>query len=61
MRLISLNCGDRRAPAPSDATYLMRLNFCVACGDDDPSHLHHHHLVPRSCGGGDEESNIMTL
>ena len=39
----------------------MRLNFCAACGDDDPSHLHQHHLVPRSRGGGDEETNTITL
>ena len=39
----------------------MRLTFCAACGDDDPDHLEHHHLVPRSLGGGDEESNLITL
>ena len=41
--------------------HCVRLNFCVACGDDDPDHLQHHHLVPRSCGGGDEECDIITL
>jgi hypothetical protein len=40
----------------------MRLNFCVACGD--PGHLNrleHHHLVPRSRGGTDDETNLVTL
>jgi hypothetical protein len=37
------------------------LTLCVACGDDNPDHLHQHHLVPRSCGGTDDESNLITL
>ena len=37
------------------------MNLCVACGDSNPDHLDHHHLVPRSCGGGDEETNLITL
>ena len=39
----------------------MRLSFCVACGDDNPDHLNNHHLVPRSVGGSDDESNLITL
>lgn len=39
----------------------MRLDFCVACGCDNPGSLEHHHLVPRSHGGGDEEENIATF
>ena len=37
------------------------LTFCVACGDSDPEHLHQHHLVPRSCEGTDDETNLITL
>lgn len=37
----------------------MKLNFCVACGVK--KNLHHHHLIPRSRGGSDEESNLITL
>jgi hypothetical protein len=37
------------------------LNFCVACGDPDPAHLHQHHLVPRSCGGTNDPTNKITL
>lgn len=39
----------------------MRLEFCVACGERDAEKLEHHHLVPRSAGGSDEESNLITL
>ena len=37
----------------------MRLDFCVACSRTDD--LNHHHLVPRSVGGLDDESNLITL
>jgi hypothetical protein len=37
------------------------LSFCVACGDDNPEHLHHHHFVQRSCGGTDDHTNLITL
>jgi hypothetical protein len=37
------------------------LNFCVACGDSNPEHLHQHHLIPRSCGGSDDATNKITL
>ena len=40
------------------------LTFCVACGGSNPEHLHQHHLhhlVPRSCGGTDDETNLITL
>jgi hypothetical protein len=37
------------------------LNFCVACGNSNPDHLHHHHLVPRSCGGNNDPTNLITL
>jgi hypothetical protein len=37
------------------------LNFCVACGDSNPEHLQQHHLVPRSCGGSDDNTNKITL
>src|SRR3978361_2332990 len=39
----------------------MRLTFCVACGLRDADALEHHHIVPRSAGGGDEDSNLITL
>jgi HNH endonuclease/Helix-turn-helix domain of resolvase len=39
----------------------MRLDFCVACGNDNPEHLHHHHLVARVNGGTDDETNLITL
>jgi hypothetical protein len=35
--------------------------FRAAWGDDNPDHLHNHHLVPRSCGGSDDETNLITL
>lgn len=37
----------------------MRHKYCVACGSIDE--LHDHHLVPRSVGGSDDESNLITL
>jgi hypothetical protein len=37
------------------------MNLCVACGDSNPEHLDHHHLVPRSRGGGNDETNLITL
>ena len=37
----------------------MRLKFCVACGSKDD--LQHHRLVMRSEGGGNEETNLITL
>ena len=33
--------------------------YCVACGSKE--HLTQHHLVPRSIGGSDEDSNLITL
>jgi hypothetical protein len=40
-------------------TKRMRLDFCVACGVRDA--LHHHHLTPRTEGGPDDETNLITL
>jgi hypothetical protein len=37
----------------------MRLDFCVACGARDT--LHHHHLTPRTEGGPDDDTNLITL
>lgn len=37
----------------------MRLNFCVACGVSDG--LENHHLLPKSEGGSDEDTNLITL
>ena len=37
----------------------MKLDFCVACGTRE--NLHHHHLIPRSRGGNDIESNLITV
>jgi hypothetical protein len=39
----------------------MRLAFCAACGCDDADALEHHHLIPRSLGGSDDETNLITL
>ena len=39
----------------------MRLNFCAACGDLDTTRHHLHHLVPKTCGGSDDETNLLTL
>jgi len=37
----------------------MKLPFCVACLASED--LHHHHLVPKSKGGQDAETNLITL
>ncbi len=37
----------------------MRHNQCAACGATD--NLQYHHLIPRSLGGSDEETNLITL
>lgn len=37
----------------------MRTTFCCACGDTED--LHNHHVYPKSLGGGDEDSNLITL
>ena len=37
----------------------MKHDHCVACGSKE--HLTQHHLVPRSMGGNDEDSNLLTL
>ena len=37
----------------------MKHDHCVACGQS--GNLHQHHLVPRSIGGGDDETNLLTL
>lgn len=39
----------------------MKLDFCVACDERDPDKLEHHHLVPRSAGGSDDDTNLITL
>lgn len=39
----------------------MILDFCVACGEREPSKLENHHLVPRSAGGSDDATNLITL
>lgn len=39
----------------------MRFAFCVACGEKEAGALEHHHLVPRSAGGSDDETNLITL
>lgn len=39
----------------------MRLSFCVACGSTDTASLEHHHFVPKSLGGSDDDTNIITL
>lgn len=37
-------------------------HHCQDCGSwEDPCQLDVHHLVPRSAGGGDEPSNLITL
>jgi hypothetical protein len=36
----------------------VKLRFCVACGAKD---VEHHHLVTRAEGGGDDETNLITL
>lgn len=37
----------------------MKHNYCVACGVIED--LHHHHLIPKSRGGSNDDSNIITL
>jgi len=37
----------------------MKHDHCVACGFTE--NLHQHHLVPRSIGGSDDDSNLITL
>ena len=37
----------------------MKHDHCVACGSTEQ--LTQHHLVPRSMGGNDEDSNLLTL
>ena len=37
----------------------MKLTFCVLCGTTEG--LEHHHAVPKSKGGTNDESNLITL
>ena len=37
----------------------MRLNFCAVCGVE--TDLHHHHFKPKSHGGDDLDTNMLTL
>lgn len=37
----------------------MKHDYCVACGNVD--NLQQHHLFPKSLGGSDEDSNLITL
>ena len=37
----------------------MITDYCVACSNKNS--LHNHHLVPRSRGGSDDETNLITL
>ena len=37
----------------------MKHDHCVACGT--PDNLTQHHFVPRSLGGSDDDSNLLTL
>jgi hypothetical protein len=37
----------------------MKKSECAACGTS--SNLHYHHLVPKSLGGSDNETNLLTL
>lgn len=37
----------------------MKHNYCVACGIRE--RLHQHHLVPKSRGGSNDETNLITL
>lgn len=39
----------------------MKLNFCVACGSNRETELENHHLIPRSLGGADDDTNLITL
>jgi hypothetical protein len=38
----------------------MRLDFCVACGHKGDD-INHHHLMPKSYGGSDNATNLITL
>ena len=37
----------------------MRLDFCVVCGSRDD--LQHHHFTPRSHGGSNDDTNMITF
>ena len=37
----------------------MKHDYCVACGIR--KQLHHHHLVPKSRGGSNDQTNLITL
>lgn len=37
----------------------MKHDYCVACGNKE--NLHQHHLVPKSHGGSNDETNLITL
>lgn len=37
----------------------MILNFCAVCGSTDD--IKQHHFTPRSHGGSDDETNLLTL
>ena len=37
----------------------MKRHECAACGSTE--NLHYHHLIPRSLGGSDDETNLITL
>jgi hypothetical protein len=37
----------------------MKFNFCVVCGES--LIIHQHHFIPRSMGGGDEDTNMLSL
>jgi len=37
----------------------MKLNFCAVCGVE--TDLHHHHFKPKSHGGDDLDTNMLTL
>lgn len=39
----------------------MKMDFCVACGSKRETELENHHLIPRSMGGADDETNLITL
>lgn len=40
----------------------MKLEFCAVCGYcDDAEKLEFHHFIPKSEGGSDDETNLLTL
>jgi hypothetical protein len=40
----------------------MKLQFCAVCGSSDNiENLELHHFIPRSQGGSDDETNLLTL